>query len=819
MDINCENCGAKYTLDERLLSTSGTDVKCNSCLNVFKAFPPRQIFADPLVPWTVHTLNDKVEKFQTITELQKAIEELLIIKGDKASKFGGPWKKIEDVPQLLSFIPAGNHQRIIASPVSAGFPASNSAVRQKTMTNGKAVTLEEATNQVQEKTKNALNIKQVASKRDTVPPPPISSPGLNDKILSRTASYNIASPQKEADKLSLQIQSDTNQNTLLAMPVSGSTLSHKAVAADVADKNMISGDTINEKMISGNTIRQSLVTGDTINEKMISGNTIRQSLISGDTINEKIISGNTIRQSLISGDTISAKSENKKENSPRESFTAGATLKNQAIPSNEPDLSTIKPQKEESWQEGSKITASNDPDWTSTSELVLSDDDEVDATSKNTGKVIIFILIAAILGTGVYFGITKMDLLKNSVGEVQRTKDLKRLNKLMIEAKEDFLLDSPYGFKKAEQKYLQVLSIDKDNASALASLSMVYSAWAQYIKDDYIDTITDAESSADDTLKDNALAILKEAESKNDEASRLAKNAEKNDKNLKLVKLAMAEAELFKGNLTLASQFLQEGGSEQTITDSTYIAALIEIEQKNSREEIIGMLKSIVTAKPMLRALYRLARIQAAAGKMSDAALSLKKILTLNSRHIYAKKLLQRISENKKVVLLAPVQEEISLDSSVTDSAILNSDKVKDTMDKNTSSEKNDPSDEENTGTGGSVESILAKALKNQEKGNTGDAKIQYQEVLKKDPENIDALNGLAYLFLDTGNPGGAITNFKKAISINSRFSPAIIGMAKTYQKMGQSQVALTWFKKYLESSPTGRYATIAEASIKEIEG
>ncbi len=40
MIINCEKCGSRFNLDERLLKENGSRVRCSVCKNIFLAFPP-----------------------------------------------------------------------------------------------------------------------------------------------------------------------------------------------------------------------------------------------------------------------------------------------------------------------------------------------------------------------------------------------------------------------------------------------------------------------------------------------------------------------------------------------------------------------------------------------------------------------------------------------------------------------------------------------------------------------------------------------------------------------------------------------------------
>ncbi len=46
MIIECESCASKYNLDESLLKSGGSKVRCSVCKNVFIAYPPEELFIE-----------------------------------------------------------------------------------------------------------------------------------------------------------------------------------------------------------------------------------------------------------------------------------------------------------------------------------------------------------------------------------------------------------------------------------------------------------------------------------------------------------------------------------------------------------------------------------------------------------------------------------------------------------------------------------------------------------------------------------------------------------------------------------------------------
>ncbi|MDH4100551.1 MAG: tetratricopeptide repeat protein [Nitrospirota bacterium] len=78
----------------------------------------------------------------------------------------------------------------------------------------------------------------------------------------------------------------------------------------------------------------------------------------------------------------------------------------------------------------------------------------------------------------------------------------------------------------------------------------------------------------------------------------------------------------------------------------------------------------------------------------------------------------------------------------------------------------------------------------------------RYQDILKADPNNYDALTGLGNLYYDTGRWTEAIEPYSKAVAINPKNANVIVDMGTCYYKSGQADKAVDAFKKAIEADP-----------------
>jgi len=82
------------------------------------------------------------------------------------------------------------------------------------------------------------------------------------------------------------------------------------------------------------------------------------------------------------------------------------------------------------------------------------------------------------------------------------------------------------------------------------------------------------------------------------------------------------------------------------------------------------------------------------------------------------------------------------------------------------------------------INTELSKALLLHRQGRLSEAKSQYEQILKLDPNHFDAVNLLATLFAQTRNFQVALDLFDKAISIDP-------GFALTYNNRGNVLLTL----------------------------
>ncbi|MBN2525761.1 MAG: tetratricopeptide repeat protein [Deltaproteobacteria bacterium] len=495
------------------------------------------------------------------------------------------------------------------------------------------------------------------------------------------------------------------------------------------------------------------------------------------------------------------------------------------------DFSSVPSIAEEKWSTGSEQIHHNEPGWAQSSSSVKSVADNVSSyvpvRKKNRATAFVVISVIALLfGTAAYLFLFQRELLLNQFGQVQDSKMEERQATLLLEAREKVLLDTSSDFAQAEKKYLKVLSIQKDNADALAQLAHLYAIWAQHLNDNYLDarndesesrkegSPTEAPSAEIENLDLSFKSRLADARIKAQQALSIAPNHPE-------ANLAMAEVALMEGKVEMAKSHLEKGRAAENNQDASYVSALIGIAEGKNEAEIIGMLKSIVVSEPRLRVLYRLARVQLAAGRNDEAQKSISRILQLNSKHIAALELKQRIADNKSVALIRVIPPDDGAEDSEV-ATPTQPEEPKQVVSHNNSVE--DVSERAaNHENGESVSSmrpdqLLRKAAAAHRSGNPAEAVTLFNQVLESDPNNIEALNGLGYAYIDMGSRGQAIAKFKRALDINSSFGPAQIGMAQTYKFMGQNRESLNWFEKYLASNPSGRQAAMAQRNIDELK-
>ena len=126
MDITCSKCGTEYSLDDTLISTSGTSVRCMNCNQVFKVYKSDGRGPDE---WLLRQAHGPFRTIDNLSLLQQWIHEGKISPDDLLSRRNGHWKKVGDIEQLKPFFTEAKQH---SSP-SEGKPKSEKSSLESTI--------------------------------------------------------------------------------------------------------------------------------------------------------------------------------------------------------------------------------------------------------------------------------------------------------------------------------------------------------------------------------------------------------------------------------------------------------------------------------------------------------------------------------------------------------------------------------------------------------------------------------------------------------------------------------------------------------------
>ncbi len=743
MDVQCEKCKTEYSLDETLVSPSGTSVRCTTCGHVFKAFPPST--GGTGETWSLRQVDGSTFPFDRIAILQDWIADGKVSPNDRVRKGNGEWKRLGDIAEMKSFFEAAQTSRAVrpgTRPVAAGYPNTPDAQAHQATMRQPAIESRTSTAEF--------------AKPATVPfaASPSVAPPMARPVVQDVVSYTPSAAQVDISNAATLIQTAEP-----AARVSSSEPTQQAIQVPVTAHV--------PSMVDTQQLTHSMV--------------------------------------------------------PAVAPTGAEH--------HEPDLSQVPASSDNAHWEASQVVTTEGPAWArKDSHIPAAIEDEFKEARtgprRKVGRWIALAMILALAGGAFYMFMYQRPLVDNLLGGMISKADDDRHKTFYLKGRESFLLDTEQAFTQADREYYQVLALKENDALTLAALAQMYTIWAQYYLDREIDANVDATALAAKT--EGAQPDFKEAERLHMEfetrlsaARRWSDQALKADPELAEAHLASADLYRLSGDLEKASKQLKKG-SVQGALETDYFAAMIAIDEKADPSKVLKMLAPATADEPMLCALYREARVLASTGRNPEAMKRLARLLRLNSDHERARDLQARIDGGLSVFLRkgdtsdeeeAQDSEEV-VDTDVDEAPAEDGDiKIAATQPVLPGAPKGGGG-----GTGGSTESLLMRASKLQQNGNTGGATDLFEVVLTRSPGNIEALSGLAYCYLDRGARGQAIAHFRRALKVNASYGPAIIGLAETYKAQGQKEQALTWYKKYISMNPSGRHATMARRNIEQLE-
>ncbi len=101
---------------------------------------------------------------------------------------------------------------------------------------------------------------------------------------------------------------------------------------------------------------------------------------------------------------------------------------------------------------------------------------------------------------------------------------------------------------------------------------------------------------------------------------------------------------------------------------------------------------------------------------------------------------------------------------------------------------------------------MLEAARTSLSEGRYGEAIAAYQAVLKRDPNNVDAMTHLGLIVAIGGHADNALQTFDKALAIDPNYGPALLYRGQVlYESKGDARGAIASWEKFLKVVPAGQ--------------
>jgi len=94
-----------------------------------------------------------------------------------------------------------------------------------------------------------------------------------------------------------------------------------------------------------------------------------------------------------------------------------------------------------------------------------------------------------------------------------------------------------------------------------------------------------------------------------------------------------------------------------------------------------------------------------------------------------------------------------------------------------------------------SIPDIFRQALVAHQQGDTADAETLSQEILRLDPDNVDAHYLIGAILLDKGNAAGALPHLQHALQSKPTYPGILYALGNTYFALEQWQLAASTYQ------------------------
>jgi predicted Zn finger-like uncharacterized protein len=112
---------------------------------------------------------------------------------------------------------------------------------------------------------------------------------------------------------------------------------------------------------------------------------------------------------------------------------------------------------------------------------------------------------------------------------------------------------------------------------------------------------------------------------------------------------------------------------------------------------------------------------------------------------------------------------------------------------------------------------LLAEATRLRLRGSVERALDLYGQVIAAQPQNAEALSGRGLCYLDLSSYAPAEASFRAALRMDPEQPDALLGLAETYRSQGRRADAIQFFEKYLAFHPDGDEAAVARNAIAQL--
>jgi tetratricopeptide (TPR) repeat protein len=503
----------------------------------------------------------------------------------------------------------------------------------------------------------------------------------------------------------------------------------------------------------------------------------------------------------------------------------------------------------EQWHQG-KAPDLGDPAWTERESSVSVRPEVMSGfpppRKRSLGGWFVLGVILLLTGGGLYLGLFGTGTLAGLANRFLSNPTESRYQQFYSRGRESFLLDSEVPhYRQADIEFQKVLALNEKHEPTIAALAELHATWAQSVRDTEVDVAADLAPTGGTADSRKVDWLRREFELRLSEASRWADQAKLVAPDLPETRRAVAEVLRLRGKFDEASAVLAKGAG-QGDPETRYVRAMVSLDEGNPPESLLPEMDAILAEAPLLRLLYRKARVLASLGREQEARETLNRLFELNPDHLHGRDLLSRL-EAKLPVYLKPGDSQQERQGEDAKAIEQNPVQGESPPDKDTAkaSPKDGPaptqkpdsgrktplkgggnsprkraassSGDEVALRGGNPDTLLAQAAALQRGGRCADAIPLFELVLELSPTHLDAMCGMAACHRERGSLGQAIALYRRALGVNPVYGPALYGLADSFKAQGQNDQATKYYRQYLSSNPNGRQAEAARRAIESL--